>query len=392
MKRKKFPEREIHENQSRKTKSFSKSLSPGQHWKSKSMRIIPEEILRSTPEGFEHRVVFTVPWNNSWQLWLQRDKNSLFMSKEDWEEFVDDNLLCSDHTLVFTHQDTMYFQVQIFKKDGKEIISPPRGVEPEPETVLPKPQETFASGRGRQSFTHVENPERYLFNPQNPYFEKTLTKINTCLYVSSVVIKKYDLEFGPHSSPMYFLLPDGNKLEGFTKNYGGVHSFLGWAAVCQKYNLKQGDTVVCEFELTGRVVTAVRVHFGTASDSASGRKTSGGRQSFAHQDNPERYLLNPRNPYFEKTLTKTNDVLYVSPVVIEKYSLEFGPQSSSMDFLLPDGSKLGGFTKSYCGVHAFLGWAAVCQKYNLKEGDTVVCELELSGRVVTAVRVHLVNE
>lgn len=161
--------------------SFSKSLSPGQNWKSKSMvqlcfslcfiefafcyqedyigfcfsykpslhaclvncfsllgflkRIIPEEFLRSSHESFEHRVVFIVPWNNSWQFWLHPDKKGLFMIKEDWDEFVGDNFLSPDDTLVFTHQDTMYFQVQIFKKDGKEIISAPLGVEPKKETT-----------------------------------------------------------------------------------------------------------------------------------------------------------------------------------------------------------------------------------------------------------------
>lgn len=74
------------------------------------------------------------------------------------------------------------------------------------------------------------------------------------------MIKKYDLEFGPHNSSIEFLLPDGSKLEGFTKSYSGLYAFSGWEDVCQKYNLKQGDTVVCEFELSGRVVTAVRVH------------------------------------------------------------------------------------------------------------------------------------
>ncbi|CAF1933448.1 hypothetical protein HID58_067904 [Brassica napus] len=391
MERKKLPEREgVHETQSKKS-SFSKSLSPGQNWKSKSMRIIPEEILRSTPEAFEHRVVFTVPWNNSWQLWLQGDKNCLFMIKEDWDEFVDDNLLASDDTLHFTHQGTMYFQVRIFKKDGKEIISAPLEVEP-PHNSHQETTPASASGGGRKSFAHVENPERYLFNPSNPYFEKTLTKTNTALYVSTPVVKKYELEFGPRNSSMHFLLPDGNKMEGFNKIYSGLHAFLGWADVCQKYNLKQGDTVVCEFELSRRVVTAVRVHFVTASNSASVRQTSRGRQSFGHVENPERYLLNPNNPYFEKTLTKTNSVLYVSPPVIKKYGLEFGPHSSSIDFLLPDGSKMEGFTKSYGGLYGFLGWAAVCQKYNLKPGDTVVCEFELSRGVVSAVRVHFVNE
>lgn len=123
-------------------------------------RIIPQEIARSNHAAFEHRVVFTVPWKNSWQLWLQRDnKNCLFMIKEDWDEFVDDNLLGSDDTLVFTHQGTMYFQVRIFKKDGKEVVSAPLKVpEPETEPVIlhPKPesshQELTTPASGKDHF------------------------------------------------------------------------------------------------------------------------------------------------------------------------------------------------------------------------------------------------
>ncbi|KAF8097371.1 hypothetical protein N665_0290s0030 [Sinapis alba] len=254
------PESKMHECLSKS--SFSKSLSPGQNWKSKSMRIIPEEFLRSSHECFEHRVVFIVPWNNSWQLWLHPDKKGLFMIKEDWDEFVDDNFLGPDDTLVFTHQDTMYFQVQIFKKDGKEIISAPLGVEHKKETTSAS---TSASARtttrGRKSCANVQNPERYLLNPQNPYFAKTLTKTNYMLYVGPPVVRQYGLEFGPIDSTMDFILPDGNKVDGLTKCYNGLHGFLGWADVCKQYNLKLGDTVVCEFELSGSVVAAVRVHF-----------------------------------------------------------------------------------------------------------------------------------
>ena len=91
--------------------------------------------MRSAGEAFVHRVVLCVLWNNSWQCWLQQDKNGLFMVEEDWDEFVDDNLLDTDDILLFTHQDTIYFQVRIFKKDGKEIISAPLEFEPQKETT-----------------------------------------------------------------------------------------------------------------------------------------------------------------------------------------------------------------------------------------------------------------
>ncbi|CAN6862373.1 unnamed protein product [Brassica oleracea] len=195
---------------------FYKSLSFGETWKSKSMRIIPEEFLRSTSgaNAIEHRVVFSVSWGNSWQLWLQEDKNGgLFMEKEDWDEFVDDNLLGPNDVLFFTHQDTMFIEVRIYKQDlhlFREIVSAPLlEAEPESELLNPKPQTSHSASssgsvsgasQGYAPVLNVQNPEQYLFNPNNPYFVKTLTKKIVFLYVGHPVIEKYGLNFGPHKS------------------------------------------------------------------------------------------------------------------------------------------------------------------------------------------------
>ncbi|RID43693.1 hypothetical protein BRARA_I00540 [Brassica rapa] len=255
---------------------FYKSLSSGETWKSKSMRIIPEEFLRSASGAIEHRVVFSVSWGNSWQLWLQRDKNNggLFMEKEDWDEFVDDNLLGPNDVLFFTHQDTMFVEVRIYKQDlhvFKEIVSAPLlEAEPESELLNTNPQTSHAASSSgsvsgaRQGYApvlNVQNPEQYLFNPNNPYFVKTLTKKIDVLYVGHPVIEKYGLKFGPHKSPMYYIVRN-QKHDAFTKIYGRNPCFTGWAALSKKYNLKQGDSVVCELERSGGVVTSVRIHFG----------------------------------------------------------------------------------------------------------------------------------
>lgn len=102
-------------------------------------RIIPEEFERSMPGVLEHSVVFNVRWENSWLLWVQREKKGLFIVEEDWNEFVDDNLLAPNDVLVFTHQDTMCFEVKIIKNGEKEIMTAPLEAEP----LHPKPhQET----------------------------------------------------------------------------------------------------------------------------------------------------------------------------------------------------------------------------------------------------------
>ncbi|KAL1224282.1 B3 domain-containing protein [Cardamine amara subsp. amara] len=255
--------------------SFFKSLSPGENWKSQSMRMIPEEFVRSTPGAFEHRVVCSVRWGNSWQLWLERDKNGLLMIEEDWNGFVDHNLLSPNDCLLFTHEDDMFLEVRIFKNNADEVMTSPLDVEPETETVHPNPpnfhQATTAAStsfsavggntNGRVRQVTINNPERYLLNPASPFFVKTLTKKNDVLYMRQLVIQTYHLRFGAHNSPITYILPQGNKEEGLTKIYGGVPCFNGWTAVCRKYNLQTGDVVVCELERSGGIVTAVRLHF-----------------------------------------------------------------------------------------------------------------------------------
>ncbi|KAJ0238050.1 B3 domain-containing protein [Hirschfeldia incana] len=262
---------------------FSKSLSLGENWKSKSVRMIPEEFVRRTNGAFEHRLVFSVSWGNSWQVWLQRDKNGLFMEEEDWDEFVDDNLLDPDAILIFTHVDTMFTEVRIYKKDSnffRQVITAPLAAEPQTSSHKDTPSSAppgfapfasfsasaFASAsssasRARQSCSPVQNPEQYLLNPQNPYFVRTLPKKIDVLYVNQDVIQKYGLKFGPHMSPVDYLLPR-ERHEAVVKHYRNTPCINGWAAVCKKYNQKEGDSVVCELECdSGGVVTAVRVHF-----------------------------------------------------------------------------------------------------------------------------------
>ncbi|KAL1212655.1 B3 domain-containing protein [Cardamine amara subsp. amara] len=257
--------------------SFFKSMSPGVNWKSQSMRMIPKEFVRSTPGAFEHRVVCSVRWGNSWQLWLQRDENGLFMIEEDWNGFVDHNLISPNNSLLFTHEETMFLEVRIFKSNGDEIMTSPLEVEPETEPVHPTPQSShqetnFASasasakggtnGKNRDGASAaVENPERYLLNPENPFFVKKVTKRNDVLYVSKVAIHKYGLKFGPASSTIYYLLHGEKKEEAKLKFYRDRPCFRGWDKLCRRHNVKIGDKMVCELELSGGLVSAVRVHF-----------------------------------------------------------------------------------------------------------------------------------
>lgn len=48
------------------------------------------------------------------------------MEKSGWETFVRDNALGDYEFLTFTHKGKMSFTVNIFNKDGKEMMQPPQ--------------------------------------------------------------------------------------------------------------------------------------------------------------------------------------------------------------------------------------------------------------------------
>lgn len=64
------------------------------------------------------------------------------MEEEDWNEFVDDNLLCPDDIFLFTHEDTMFTEVRIYKKDYrffKQVITAPQVLNPKPKAPSSAP-------------------------------------------------------------------------------------------------------------------------------------------------------------------------------------------------------------------------------------------------------------
>ncbi|KAF3597828.1 hypothetical protein DY000_02026045 [Brassica cretica] len=221
---------------------FYKSLSFGETWKSNSMvtrgasgsvvappllpshqaGIIPEEFLRSASGAIEHRVVFSVSWGNSWQLWLQRDKNgmSLWMTTCEVQ-----TMSCSSHTKTqCSLKCESINKICTYSKKSSRCLFLKLSLNLKSLTLIPRlltrkllplallplllPLHLLLQvelHRVLAPVPNVQNPEQYLFNPNNPYFVKTLTKKIDVLYVRHPVIEKYGLNFGPHKSPMYYI-------------------------------------------------------------------------------------------------------------------------------------------------------------------------------------------
>ncbi|CAH2076857.1 unnamed protein product [Thlaspi arvense] len=107
--------------------------------------------------------------------------------------------------------------------------------------------------------------------------------------------------------------------------------------------------------------------------------------------NPESYLDNPKNVYFETAMKKRKSELIVCRQVVKDYSLEFQKKVEYIDNHKEGNLVAGALTwgdKRVC----IKRWFRICKRNKVKERDRVLCELFRKGCLVYAVRLHIVRE
>lgn len=106
------------------------------------------------------------------------------MEEEDWDEFVDDNLLCPNDILLFTHEDTIFTEVRIYKKDYrffKQVISAPLA----PQVLNPKPKAPSSAPPGFAPFPSASGKTiSFILSPTQNY-SAVVTLILFCLCFGS---------------------------------------------------------------------------------------------------------------------------------------------------------------------------------------------------------------
>ncbi|XP_013626977.1 PREDICTED: B3 domain-containing protein At3g17010-like [Brassica oleracea var. oleracea] len=92
---------------------------------SESMRAMPYNFMKNiSKEDFSYKMVIRAQWGSSWEVDISMNPRFYYMEKSGWNQFVTDNALGENEFVTFTHKGLMRFNVNIYGKNGKEIVTP----------------------------------------------------------------------------------------------------------------------------------------------------------------------------------------------------------------------------------------------------------------------------
>ncbi|XP_024012244.1 B3 domain-containing protein At3g17010 [Eutrema salsugineum] len=92
---------------------------------SECMRAIPYNFMQRVSEkDFSYKMVIRAQWGSSWKVEISKNPRFYYMEKHGWNQFVSDNALGDNEFVTFTHKGKMWFDVNIYHQNGKEILIP----------------------------------------------------------------------------------------------------------------------------------------------------------------------------------------------------------------------------------------------------------------------------
>ncbi|KAL1195952.1 B3 domain-containing protein [Cardamine amara subsp. amara] len=94
---------------------------------SENMRALPHDFVRNfSDEELSLEMKIGAEWGSSWDIGISKNPRFCYMEKSGWEKFVRDNALGDNEFVTFTHIRKMYFTVNIYNQNCKEMLQPPQ--------------------------------------------------------------------------------------------------------------------------------------------------------------------------------------------------------------------------------------------------------------------------
>ncbi|XP_027112380.2 B3 domain-containing protein Os01g0723500-like [Coffea eugenioides] len=217
---------------------------------------IPPQFVRDVLIGIPKRIILETSYGNCWSVKVVKtDDGDVFLG-DDWQKFVEDNLLQEHDFLLFHYEHgDRCFTVQIFDKSGVERTN----------------QEVANSGTKNldQHTTHVQPREKSQsreegatlqeFCSQHPFFETNIKRYNVNPPFLMIIPKSFaEKHFQKAKTKIRLKNIEGKEWEvNYTINGGNFVFVGGWTRFVRDNKLKIGN--VCIFELIGEKVLQVHI-------------------------------------------------------------------------------------------------------------------------------------
>ncbi|KAH0901901.1 hypothetical protein HID58_041404 [Brassica napus] len=121
---------------------------------------------------------------------------------------------------------------------------------------------TSCSVKRRKLVPKIKNPEKYLENPENIYFESELKNRPYELLIDAKVVKTHCLKF----KECIHYIDSVGKVQSETMKTKDRVCIRYWNRICDRNKLKKDDRVLCELLREGNTVYAINVHVVRAKD------------------------------------------------------------------------------------------------------------------------------
>ncbi|CAN7071148.1 unnamed protein product [Brassica oleracea var. botrytis] len=121
---------------------------------------------------------------------------------------------------------------------------------------------TSCSVKRRKLVPKIKNPEKYLENPENIYFESELKNRPYELLIDAKVVKTHCLKF----KECIHYIDSVGKVQSETMKTKDRVCIRYWNRICDRNKLKKEDRVLCELLREGNTVYAINVHVVRAKD------------------------------------------------------------------------------------------------------------------------------
>ncbi|XP_024005760.1 B3 domain-containing protein At4g34400 [Eutrema salsugineum] len=368
------------------------------HFSSNSM-LIPISYYDELPPRLPKTAILRGTGGCSWNVAMKRKQDEVYF-EQGWVKFVKDNSLSDGDFLTFVYNGDRIFEVSIYGPDGcKEVRAVTEADDDEEDSsndtdaisesevanTIPR---TKNKGKSKVEVVEEESDD----DEEDSIYADTETETGSKFKMAKTIprsinkgkMKEEVVEGADEDSDS-----DYNEAFGgldFEENFNSDSSYAPDSEDTATYvepkvkNLKKKG-----FPGKSKLTEDVDV----TSDSVKPPKKRRERVK-PKIKNPEAYLDNPRNVYFETGVKKRRFELLVHAQLVKDYSLKFEKNIYFIDN--HNAGKLLAETAVWNDERVCIkGWQHICERNQVKKEDGILCELFRKRELVYAIKVHIIK-
>ncbi|CAF2133030.1 unnamed protein product [Brassica rapa] len=333
------------------------------HHSSDSM-LIPISYTHELPRILPKTAILQGTGGCFWKVEMKRKRDEVYFGKG-WTKFVTDNSLNDGDFLTFVYNGANVFEVSIYGLGGCKEMRAVTEVEEVKEDSVVSLSSTDSDTSSESVVANTISKNKGQSQVVEDEDESEEAEAETCS--ESTVAKTTT---GSRNK--------GKKKEKVVESSNEDSD--------SDYTEANEDSDSDDTEVSGDLYA-----FSESSNTVAQPKKKRERVTIKKIKDPEKYLVDPKNVFFETNVKNRPYELLVSAQLVKDYDLKFKKLVYYTDYH-KDGKLQAKTTKWKDNRVCIKKWNRICKRNKLKKGDGILCELKRKEGFVYAVIIHIVRE